>query len=211
MGGAARADQLEAEAEADEANGASVSDISYGDVRDLFRDIPSPGGSYPFLDLFTVRHAVLRELVPDATSVFEFGAHGGHFLITAIDACPKITRVAWCDNESYLAGSNRLAAASIRHVFDDRELSLRWFDHTLKAAAQRSQYDIVQVDGDHSMFGCCTDLAIALTMRPKIIMVDDFNAEPHAQVRLATERFAQYVGVEIDEYVTVNGLGVIRL
>jgi len=186
----------------------------YGDVRDVLAALPHHrGGEYWRTDMFPVKHAYLAEHAPDARSVFEFGALVGYFLVTALDACPGIERVAWVDSELHTPGSNLLCEANVRAALADR-LGVRlnaWSTSVLSylaASHWRKRYDVVQVDGEHSLHACLVDLSLALAMRPKLILVDDTDAI--AEVREAVELFAGYVGLEPEYHATVNGFAVLR-
>lgn len=199
----------------------------HGDIRDVLEALPhhpwadhANGDHYVSSDIFPTKWEVLRREVPDARSVFEFGALVGYFLVTALDACPKIERVAWVDVEIAHPDSNDLCAANVVAASKGRKPfpRSRWFDKThphvlahllyTDGEARPAQYDVVHVDGDHSYKGCLIDLTLGLAMNPQLLLVDDYQAI--GEVRAATDDFAQHMGLTVEAFETVNGLAVIR-
>lgn len=180
----------------------------YGDVRDVLAGLPHhQGGAYWQTDIFPRKHAYLREHAPQARSVFEFGALVGYFLVTALDACPGIARVSWLDNELHTPESNRMTRENLDAV--GRVGEHLWTDTVRDVVSDDcEQYDIVHVDGEHTLHACLVDLGLALAMRPKLILVDDTDAI--SEVREAVELFSGYVGLESEYHDTVNGFAVLR-
>lgn len=203
----------------------------YGDIRDTLVQLPhNPWGGYPgtyvVSDIFPTKWELLQREASDATSVFEFGALMGYFLVTALDACPRITRVGWVDTELHSPNSNRLCCENINawlrigktpHGKRGR-IERRWFDKTYpdvlahilhtRGAEAPAQYDVVHVDGEHTYHACMIDLTLGLAMNPRLLLVDDYQAI--GEVRSATDDFARYMGLQVEEVTTANGLAVIR-
>lgn len=208
----------------------------FGDIRDLIEALPEHAGGtgYRTSDIFTEKHRWLRENVPDARSVFEFGALCGYFLVTALDACPKIDTVGWCDNELHTPGSNEMVWRNLaetlraRDAHDDPTVDVEeWADARVRIANDRHdiecswwtsprdleiteamRFDVVQVDGEHTYRAALIDLTLAFAMRPRAILVDDSHAI--AEVKAAIEDFRGYLGLEAEWFETVNGFAVIR-
>lgn len=202
---------------------------TYNDIRDRLVRLPHGdpygGMSYVREDLFTVRHDLIRELDPAPTSVFEFGALVGYFLVTALDAAPSIERVGWVDNESHSPGSNAMCTANIA-CFAGWWTTLDWRPvpgNVGPIAASRDderlagrQFDLVAVDSDHSYEGALADLRAAHELNPRWIFLDDWTAGSHGDdIHAAVETFLESSGeyssyaYDVDEYVTVNGLAVL--
>lgn len=206
----------------------SVPSEPFGDIRDTIEALPvhAGGTGYRTSDIFTEKHRWLREHVPDARSVFEFGALCGYFLVTALDACPGIQRVAWCDSELHTPGSSEMVARNLAWVKGDEDArihdglafiegldELHWsrsvrdvpslYDHDLGV-------DVVHVDGEHTYRACIADLALAWAMvnEDGAILVDDSSAIQ--EVREAIVDFCGYLGLEPEWHETVNGFAVIR-
>lgn len=180
--------------------------IVYGDVRDVIIKAPRYGGhGYATLDLFPVRHEIIRSLDPPPESVFEFGSLLGYFLMTAVVAAPTISRVGWIDVEADQGGSNEMCAENVRYA---RPSAQTWYSTRTRDCLIFGQADLVQVDGAHSFPDCLTDLVWALELCPETIMVDDYKAIP--EVRRATDVFAKWVDKPVEYHETVNGLAVIR-
>lgn len=186
----------------------------HGDIRDVLLGLPhhpwadhANGDHYVSSDIFPTKHALLfaenaREPI---RSVFEFGALVGYFLVTAADACPNLRSFRWIDPEIALPGSNELCLANLKSVLGTAGFGW-WpaynFDHALRDA------DVVHVDGDHSYSATLIDLTLGLAMRPRLLLVDDYQAI--GEVRAATDDFARYMGLDVEEITTANGLAVIR-
>lgn len=184
----------------------------FGDVRDVLVNAKHWGHhGYATADLFTVRYDLIRELVPQPRSVFEFGSLLGYFLLTALDAAPSISRVGWIDTETDVPDSNEFCLENIadyaeRHGRDNLDV---FYDTRTRACLDFTQADLVQVDGAHSYPDCLTDLVWASMLRPHTIFVDDYAAID--EVRRATDEFAAWRGLEVEYHETVNGLAVLRL
>lgn len=179
----------------------------YGDIRDLLVSLPhgSPNAAtrYVRLDLFTVRHELIRRLVPAPRSVFEFGALYGYFLVTALDAAPSIRRVGWVDDESHTPGSNAMALCNVV-----AESVMCWSSRS--HIPPGLQYDLVQVDAAHSFEECLADLEAAALLEPRWIMVDDWTAHPDVVRATILWLHRQPEGLwELSEHETVNGLGLL--
>lgn len=184
---------------------------TFGDVRDLLQQLPEEpwggyGGTYVLSDIFPTKHRVLQELVPDADSVFEIGACFGHFLVTALDALERCVRVGWCDNETHTPGSNAGVVANLDRwrALSGRQVSGEWFDHLVKITTRSfDRWDVVHVDGEHTLHACLIDLGVALALRPRVILVDDTIA--HQPVIEAVKLFSTYTGLEPVWHTTANG------
>lgn len=184
----------------------------YGDVRDVLLELPNTGHGYMTMDLFPVRHKIISELVPRPTSVFEFGALYGYFLVTACDAAPEIDRIGWIDPEEHTTGSNELCQQNIYAYYRQHRLaidpSVVWCGETTQRCREFGTADLVQVDGAHTYTDCFTDLMWALELAPRVIFVDDYKAI--AEVQLATDHFAKLWELDVEYHETVNGLAVLR-
>lgn len=210
----------------------TIDHAHYGDIRDRLVRLPHGdpygGMSYVRDDLFTVRHELIRKLDPQPTSVFEFGALVGYFLVTALDAAPSIVDVGWVDNESHSPGSNEMCSENVRSVRPDLEDVFWWRDRDFIPSRDpdsgEPQYDLVAVDSDHSYDGALADLRAAHRLNPHTIMVDDWTAGSHGDdIHAAVETFLNEEaddweggdgvgaawGYDLAEYVTVNGLAVL--
>lgn len=184
-------------------------DGPFGDVRDRLSLLPVHGGGYWSTDLFTVKHELLAAEYADARSIFEIGALVGEFLVTALDACPDADRVGWVDSEVHTPGSNVLCGENIRAAFPGEDHARRHWTHVRELPYGRlPQYDVVQVDGEHSMHACIADLTVAYGLRPSVILVDDYGVI--AAVREAVDLWAGYMGFDVQELVSINGTAVIR-
>lgn len=190
----------------------------YGDVRDVLAALPYPpasgfGTSYALTDLFTVRHRLIKAMNPAPKSVWEFGALYGYFLVTSLSAQPDMHLVGWVDNQSNDEESNKKCIANLESMLEHKLHYFRMSCCTDREDAW-GQWDLVQVDGDHSYEGCRSDLEIAARLRPLYIMLDDWTAGPHTDaVQSATMDWLGEqppMSWELTEHETVNGLALLR-
>jgi len=193
-------------------NNASHPIRDYGDVRDLLQHLPHrfDGDSYMVSDIFTSRFEILRSLDPQPRSVYEFGALFGYFLVTAVAACPSIKRVGWCDNEVDIPRSNYYCD---ENVFSVRPEVKRQCCFRREDAPTGETWDVVSVDSGHSFECCLADLEAAEKMRPRLIFVDDYTADGHAEnIGPAVARYLEESAFpwELELLETVNGLAVLR-
>lgn len=157
-------------------------------------------------------HADRAELVrdiADVRSAFEFGGHYGQGIVSWLEAFPEITKVGWTDNEGAFAGSNAACLDNVRTYLHahDRRCDI-WYSDTVRDAVGM-QFDVVLVDGDHARDATLCDLALALAMRPKALLVDDMAMGPVAE---AVKEFARYMGLRYDtHYQVAAGTAVFRL
>jgi hypothetical protein len=131
----------------------------------------------------------------DIHSAFEFGGHFGFGVVTWLHTFPNITSVGWSDNESAFVGSNASCEENIREYLDQRRCKL-WFTDKAHEAVGR-KYDLVMVDGDHNYPYALVDLALALAMCPKVILVDDMQI---GGVDAAVRDFSNYTGIPYDHH-----------
>jgi hypothetical protein len=198
----------------------------YGDIRDILFALPHHdphgGTSYYKSDLFTVRHEIIRGLDPQPTSVFEFGALYGYFLVTALDALHAndpdsgFQLVAWCDNETHTPGSNIMCEMNLRHAFPFLETAERGYflAPLYKYVTSREQipagvtFDLVQVDSDHSYEGCLADLRAAEKLNPRWIMIDDWTSDHGPDISRAVSSWFEETEHHWDTepFETANGL-----
>lgn len=172
--------------------------MTFGDVRDLLVQMPNFAldnvDSVRSDNGYEARVALCRDA--EARSVFEFGCQYGHGLMSLLEACPNATRAGWIDNEGAHAGSNAAALENLEHyqLITGRSVEL-W--HGVRARqAIGLQYDVVMVDGAHGRNECLSDLTLALAMRPRLIVVDDYRTLE--SVRQAVGGFAEYHGFEVE-------------
>ncbi len=181
----------------------------YGDVRDTLEQLPHSGEGYIRSDIFPTKFELMRRECPDARRVFEFGALYGYFLVTAAACCPDVTWVGWVDPEQR-PGSN---AQCVENLAEFRRLTGRQFRHwyvtrTLDVSRRLLSADIVHVDGNHGYDACTIDLTLSLALKPRLILVDDYTAIQ--TVTDATNDFANYLGLEVECFETVNGFAALR-
>ncbi len=125
--------------------------------------------------------------------LFEIGTCLGYSLAAAAAGVPELESVEWVDNESYLAGSNRLAVENIeeaRKLAGHQPINMKYNGHPY-------QPDVFHIDGDHTEGGCCLDLGFASAFRPRFIVGHDYTLdEKKCGVREAVRRYCRGRAVE---------------
>lgn len=196
---------------------------AFGDCRDVLVAAPrqayadvSP--SYVCSDIFPAKLEAIREYAPGARSVFEIGAFYGHFLLTALEACPETLRtIWWSDNEIDAQHSNGYVHENLswwaQRMPYDEKLSMSWGPFTYRVVNAIREHgfpiDLVHVDGAHGEKDALADIVWALSLQPKIVIVDDTDNAYHPGVRAAVAFVAEQCGLEVRWYATVNGFAVI--
>lgn len=181
---------------------------AFGDVRDVLVAAPwqpyaDLSSSYICSNIFTTKLQEIRTFAPQARSVLEIGAFHGHFLLTALEACPDTMReVWWADNELDTDGSNALVKQNLdwwaARLPEDEKLSMRWATDALsicrgalqfQLAGEASKVDIVHVDGEHTFNAALADIMLGLMLNPKLLIVDDTSSHPEV---LAAVRYVSW-------------------
>jgi len=133
------------------------------------------------------------------TSVLEIGTFLGFGLASFAHGAPGIERLTAMDNESYLAGSQAIAADNLSFVAGKKS-----FVGTLEAA--RGTYDLIHVDADHSFTGALHDMAFAWGLGPRVMLVDDYDFLE--DVRRAVNTFAERQTVPFKHWQSYRGWAV---
>ena len=201
---------------------AHYSGPAFGDVRDVLVAAPKQAyadvsSSYICSDIFPEKFKTMQEVAPLAKSVLEIGCFYGHFLLTALEACPEIGRVFWADTELDAPGSNQSVKENIEwwtrnNRSDESSVKMAWGERAyavcLYAIHQYLQVDIVHVDGYHSERAAVADISMGLMLKPMLLMVDDATA--HTPVKQACAFTQWNTGMEYEIVETVNGYAIFR-
>lgn len=138
---------------------------------------------------YETKHALAALLKP--YNILEIGVRAGYSAFSFLTVCPY-ARYLGVDNNSNTHGG---FCGSIEHA----RLILQPFDVTILELPSGElakhfegyelppAFDLVHVDGDHSMDGCYADLLLALQCHPRAILVDDYAAIP--EVKKACDQF----------------------
>lgn len=116
----------------------------------------------------------------DPWSILEIGTYLGYSLATAAAILPNLKWAEWVDDESYLPGSNRMAAENIHWARKEAG-----FGHLLTGSTKCfGEYfydlpspDLVHIDGSHSFEGCCADIAIGYGTGAYYLLGHDYELE----------------------------------
>jgi predicted O-methyltransferase YrrM len=149
---------------------------------------------------YEMKNAVAQLLRP--SSILEFGVRTGYAAFAFLSACPQAKYVG-IDNNSDTHGGFSGAinhARSILEGFDAtiierssddyiRSLQEDQTDQAPRRYAGLPRFDLIHVDGDHSLQGCLADMESAAGLHPRTILVDDYFGIP--EVHEACDRFAR--------------------
>ena len=99
-----------------------------------------------------------------------------------IDGSENVREIEWVDNESYIPDSNKMSLGNIQFYLKNyanhrSELNIHYSnskDGLINAISQGKSFDLIHIDGDHSYAGKLNDMNIALKLRPKYLLLDDF-------------------------------------
>lgn len=171
--------------------------------------------------LITDLYPVYRDIVADAKpkSILEIGCRYGYSLAVALDAYSGIERAVSVDvvddPAAYEPGDNgafRIAQRNINAMQPGR-----WPNTKIEFYEQNTQhiqsfpfsgpFDLVYVDGDHSVLGMLHDLFLSMPLlSPEgIIVVDDMDGWP--ELYEPTKLFARAVGMTTRYYPDKAGRG----
>lgn len=131
----------------------------------------------------------VRELQP--RSIVEIGCRAGYSAWTFLSALPDATVHSIDANLNEHGGFVGAMRHAETYLPRDRWTLQEANSHDLTSLPA---CDMVYVDGDHSEMGCYRDLQLALTAKPKWILVDDV-VNCHTSVKPACDRFAAEKGL----------------
>jgi len=132
---------------------------------------PDADRHYPYLA------RVFAALRP--SSIFEFGTFMGYGLATAAMTLPKLSHVAWVDNESYVKDSNRLAGENISAA----RRGTGWHPVPMTYGPRLdgmklTSFDLVHVDGGHAYEECLADIEAGYKLTDRYLIGHDYDLEP---------------------------------
>lgn len=159
----------------------------------------------PFVGVYHALWRTVARLQPGW--IVEIGCRAGYSSWTMLEACPKASVYAIDANLDEHGGFVG-AEVHARRLLAGRNWCLRIADsHALTGVPAA---DLVYVDGDHTEAGCYQDLRLALTARPKWILVDDV-ANCAATVKPACDRFVRENGLTCEFIPSPTGLYLIHV
>ena len=127
---------------------------------------------YPLISKILTK--VTKEL--EIKSYLEIGTLVGYSLMTFVDSIPTIENVKWVDGELYIGNSNEQAERNFKKFLEiqDRKVSYEFSTSIEYSNDLVGKYDLIYIDGDHTYDGKIKDLDFALSLKPKLIALDDF-------------------------------------
>lgn len=145
-------------------------------------------------------------------SLLEVGSLQGFSLIAMLNGACGIERVAWMDNESYIRGSNGMCGQNVRFFLERWAPELRGLEihhytsrfELLSLSDSENPFDLIHIDGEHTFEGKLQDLLIADRLRPRYLMLDDYD---HLlQVRQAIQYWSKSIRKGFFAINTLKGL-----
>jgi len=137
-------------------------------------------------------HAVLIELIDkyQVETIFEIGAWEGYSsalmlrcptvkLVRALDICKEMGDFPNIDNPTHpISEKKRYGKYAKKYVKKHKKKKFEMvFCDSQKYEVKDEQYDLVFIDGDHSYGYVQSDTALALKLKPKVIVWHDSNNE----------------------------------
>lgn len=152
----------------------------------------------PRSDFFTARaqardgYDLMRQIgqAVQPESCYEIGARLGHNLLAICAGSPRMQRVGWCDNESQLRNSNRMACRNLEFFGEryGRPVQYSYIDDIGQAPMHSQGHHMMIVDGEKTRLGIIRDLDIAFAGNAELILVEGYFEEP--VVRYAVREWA---------------------
>jgi len=144
------------------------------------QDQPAPATWRP---CYEVKFALARLIRP--RSILEIGVRAGYSALAFLTACPEASYVG-IDNNGDMHGGFRGALDHARELLAPfqavlLEMTSAAYGEQLRHDPDQSAFDLVHVDGDHSLAGCLADLRLADRLQPRVILVDDVLGIPEVQ------------------------------
>lgn len=181
-------------------------------------DKHSPEHSYLTSDLYPVYRDIVAGARPK--SILEIGCRYGYSLGVALDAYDGIERAVAVDivddPAAYIPGPDGAYRTAQRNV-QEMQRAGRWpgarFEfyelntQLVSSLPFQGPFDLVYVDGDHSVEGMLHDLALALPLLSEsgIIVVDDMDWMPYLSE--PAKQFARDAGMETTYHPDGGGRG----
>lgn len=173
----------------------------------------------PYLttDLYPVYRDIVADVKPK--SILEIGCRYGYSLAVALDAYSGIERAVAVDivddPAAYIPGKDGAFRTAQRNI--NAMQPGRWPNAKIEFYEQNTQhiqsfpfsgpFDLVYVDGDHTVLGMLHDLCLVMPLvSPEgIVVVDDMDWLP--ELREPAESFARAVGMMTRYYPDKSGRG----
>lgn len=138
---------------------------------------------------YETKFALARLLQP--RRMLEIGVRAGYSALVFLLAVPEASYLG-IDANSETHGGFQGAIRHARRVLEPfhaevREQSSAAYAETLPPVADATRFDLIHIDGDHSLSGCSFDLRLARRIGGRHLLVDDYGAI--SDVRAACDRF----------------------
>lgn len=147
-------------------------------------------------------------------SILEIGTRVGHSLIALASDNPRLRRIEWIDNESYIRGSNVRAKANVLGFYG--RFRPEWPVPDIQSGRSYppvsqldGRFELCHIDGDHSYEGKLSDLDFCSSIHPTWIIADDYDYLP--TVGAALRDWCAWFGLPLYHLRTFRGLALIPL
>lgn len=164
------------------------------------RDCPPPDG---WRTCYETKFALARLLKP--RSILEIGVRAGYSALAFLTAVPD-ARYLGLDANTDTHGGFHGAIDHARRLLAPFEAEVREqtsAEFATTPAQSVGPFDLIHVDGDHSLAGCTFDLALARRVGCRHLLVDDYTGI--VDVRTACDRFAREHASEWTRVVLDDG------
>lgn len=141
-------------------------------------------------------------------NLLEIGSFVGYGLTAFLCGNKKIEKIYSVDSEAYLKKSNTLCRNNLEYAANFLGLdnfANRFFNYNSTSEVPRIEkhYDFIYVDGDHTFQGAMNDMKFSWSLKPKIMIVDDYKW--HIEVKEAVHKFATLQNMQFKYWDTFRG------
>ena len=161
-----------------------------------------PPATWPMC--YETKFALARLLRP--RRLLEIGVRTGYSALAFLLAVPEASFLG-IDANRETHGGFRGAIGHARRVLEPfhaevREQTSADYAETVSPVAHAARFDLIHIDGDHSLSGCSFDLRLARRIGGRHLLVDDYDAIP--DVRDACDQFShefadEYTRIAVDD------------
>ena len=186
---------------------------------------PASGEKYDDSDFFNVKNGypyyVRAAEIIKPQRTLEIGSLLGFGLISFAAGFPGCREIVSVDNESYMPHSRKLCQENFeagwlkmteldaRFSVEGRPeiFSCAHYSELLRRSRRvRPNFDLVHIDGDHSYEGTIADMLFGWSLKPRVMLVDDYYFID--STRVAVDSWARYYDIPFKTWDSFRGWAV---